>query len=316
MSDIPFVSIIIPALNEESNIKRCVESIQKVDSSGCDYEIIVVDNGSTDKTVEVAKDLEVRVFIKTDINIAGLRNFGVTIAQGNIFAFVDADCVVAKEWLQEALRELSDKQVGATGSNYKLYGKGSWVSRAWEFNKKTRKDRCEVEWIQSGNLIIKKESFDAVGGFDEQLNVCEDSDICYRIKDKGYKIVSNKAIGSYHLGFAETLITFFKKQLWYGKDVLRVFFKSKNKKKYFKSLSLPLFFLLCIFVFCLSILLVKIKLMVLAVVTMFIVSFIWAMKVNFEKKRIRYIIPLTLLFFVFGIARAICLIDVRNWSRG
>lgn len=315
MSTEPFVSIIVPTLNEEKNITKCLRAIFDMNISKDQYEVIVVDNGSKDKTVQIATDFGTKVLIKPDVNISLLRNFGTKEAKGDIFAFIDADCLVTENWLKEALGELENEEVGATGANYKINGKGTWVSRAWELHKKNRTFRSEVGWIQSGNLLIKRRCFESIGGFNERLNVCEDSDICFRIKEKRYKIISNDAICSYHTGDPRTIIEFFRKQLWHGKDVLRLFFMSTNKKLYIKIFLLSIFYMLGILTVLLSLLFGLMNLSILAVAGMILVSFIWAVKTGVEKKGYMHILSLTVLFLTFGIARAICFIDVRNWRK-
>lgn len=315
MTKTKLVSIIIPAFNEEKNIDKCLRSIKKLDIPKDQYEVIVVDNGSTDKTVEIAESFGAQVFTKPKINISSLRNFGTSIARGDIFAFIDADCVLDRYWLTEALKELEIEEIGATGSNCRLKGNGTWISKAWEFNKRSKLQRCDVDWIQSANLIIKRKCFEDVGGFDDRLSVCEDSDICYRIKDKGYTIISNPAICSYHLRFTETLGSFFKNELWHGKDVLKLFFISKNKKMYIKILGLTVFFLINLSVIFISILSLNLKLAIFAVIAMVLLSLILAIIKSFETKDYRYVMPLSALFLTFGIARAVCLVDVRNWRK-
>jgi glycosyltransferase involved in cell wall biosynthesis len=313
MAEEPLVSIIIPALNEEEYIGKCLNSINDLDTPEVIFEIILIDNGSTDRTAEIAKSLGAQVYsIKTG-TISRLRNYGASKAKGKIFAFVDADCIVSRDWIKNALKELEDKSVGATGSNYQISGKSSWVSKAWEFNMREQKNKCDTEWIQSGNLIIKRDVFNLVGGFDEDLSVCEDSDICYRILDSGYKIISNRDICSYHLGFAKNIWTFFKKGLWQGQDLVMVFFKHRNKRRYLKVMNFALFYLVGLLILLVGILLLKIKIIIIAFVLMFILPFILAISKSFEKKEHKYILQLVLLYTVFGLSKAISLIDFRNW---
>lgn len=315
MTEKPLVSIIIPALNEEKNIGQCLEAIKHLDFHKENLEVIVVDNGSSDKTVEIAKLLGAQVVIKADASIASLRNLGAGIAQGDVLAFVDADCVVARFWLAEALRELENRDVGAAGSNMQLGKQGTWVSQAWEFKKIGKNKRREVDWIQSGNLIIKRKCFEDVGGFDNRLNVCEDSDICYRIKSSGYKVISNPAICSYHLGFTNTLRSFFIKELWHGKDILRVFCISKNRKKYIKMLGLAIFFATAILFSLISVTLGRFADAFSMFIILIFFSFASSAQLCFERSDFRHLIPLTILTLTFGIARSVSILDVRNWRR-
>lgn len=314
MSETPLVSFIIPALNEEEYIGVCLASIKDLDANKGSFEIIVVDNGSIDRTVEIAKDFGANVYSILGTTISKLRNYGASKAKGEILAFMDADCVITKNWLKNAIKELSDETVGVTGSNYKTYKQTSWVSKVWEFNMKEKNDRCEVGWIQSGNLIIKRKVFETIGGFDETLSVCEDSDICYRIKEIGYKIISNDRIRSYHYGFCKNLRQFFKKELWYGKGAIKLFFKHKNKTRYLNVIGFALLYAICLLTLAIGIFYIRMQLVLSSIILMLLSAFFLSLKTNLEKNEIKYLLSLTTLYFIFGIARALCLLDVRNWK--
>ena len=102
-------SFIIPALNEEDYVEPCVRSIQ---GQTCkDYEIIVVDNGSTDRTAEIARQLGCKVVNEQKRGISHARNKGAKIAIGDILCFVDADGVVSNNWLKEAKKTLSNQEI-------------------------------------------------------------------------------------------------------------------------------------------------------------------------------------------------------------
>src|SRR5215475_9251882 len=97
------ISIIIPALNEEKMIGRCLESLTKLAFARDRFEVLVVDNGSRDKTlmiVESFKDrLNLRVLQQAGVRISALRNLGARAAAGDILAFLDADCLAPTDWL-------------------------------------------------------------------------------------------------------------------------------------------------------------------------------------------------------------------------
>ena len=107
MNKLPLVSIIIPALNAENTIKDCLNSIKQLDYPDLKIEVIVVDNGSDDKTADIAMQFGAKVLYKPDLNVGGLRNAGAKVSSGDILAFTDADCVVEKDWLSQISRSLS-----------------------------------------------------------------------------------------------------------------------------------------------------------------------------------------------------------------
>src|SRR3989344_3366601 len=96
-----FISVVIPAYNEEKLIGRCVDSLQKQDYPKENYEIIVVDHRSNDKTSEIARlhGANVLRFTEDNATIGATRQFGSENAKGEIFAYVDADSVPESDWL-------------------------------------------------------------------------------------------------------------------------------------------------------------------------------------------------------------------------
>jgi len=206
------VSIIIPMKNEENNIRLCLDSIAGNSYPKEEYEIICVDNGSTDRTLEVARGYTKNVYQLPDNTISALRNYGAQRAQGEYLAFIDSDCVADKFWLQSASMYFGSENMVCFGSTPEIPADATWVQKTWYLNKQIRSDVQRVEWLESMNLIVKKDVFRELGGFNEKLETCEDVDLCYRIGQK-YQIISDKRIRVVHLGEAKTLGEFFKKEM-------------------------------------------------------------------------------------------------------
>lgn len=206
-------SIIIPAKNEERNIANCLTSIFSIAFDKSRYEVVVVDNGSEDLTIEIAKDMGATVYEKPNLTISGLRNFGASQSQGNILVFLDADCTVEKGWLEAATPYLVMQNVAAFGSAPALPPHSTWVQQAWFHIREKKQTIEEVEWLESMNMFIPRNVFFTVGGFDESLITCEDYDLSIRLGRNG-RIVSDKRIQAVHLGEAKTLTHFFAKERW------------------------------------------------------------------------------------------------------
>jgi glycosyltransferase involved in cell wall biosynthesis len=94
------ISVVVPAYNEEENIVACLESLNRQTLPRSEYEIIVVDGNSKDRTRELAAPHADLVFIQTSKRVGGARNDGAMQAKGEIIATTDADCVVPPEWLE------------------------------------------------------------------------------------------------------------------------------------------------------------------------------------------------------------------------
>jgi len=206
-------SIIIPAKNEEVNIGNCLASIFSITFAPKRYEVLVVDNGSEDRTVEIARNTGAIVYEKPDLNISGLRNFGASQAKGSILVFIDADCTVEKDWLEAATPYLGSKGIAAFGSAPGLPSDPTWVQQTWLHIRTQKETITDVEWLESMNMFIPHHVFLAVGGFDESLITCEDYDLCKRLAGQG-RIVSDQRIRAVHHGEARTITHFFQKERW------------------------------------------------------------------------------------------------------
>lgn len=234
-------SVIIPAKNEESNIGLCLSTIRSVDYPQDRYEIILVDNGSIDGTTRIAESFGVRVFTKPGITIAGLRNYGASMASGKILVFLDADCSVALNWFKEASRYLDIDEVVCFGSPPVIPELATWVQSTWFKVRSRGSEVSDAPWLESMNMFIRKKAFIKIGGFDETLITCEDVDISYRLLTIG-RLISDPAIKAVHHGDAATIHKFFHKERWRGKSNYQGLFRHGLKISEIPSLTIPLYY--------------------------------------------------------------------------
>ena len=209
---IPFVSVIIPVYNEEKYLDLCLKSINENTYPRGSFEIIVVDNGSDDNSVDIARKYTDKVFICPEINVGEMRNHGAKNARGDIYAFIDADCVADKEWLSNAVGLIKEKYC-ITGSKVDIPCNSAWIEKAWYPNKKIGK--TNTSYINSGNMIVPAKLFKKLNGFNTILSSGEDAEICYRAK-KFTEIISDPKIKVTHYGNPKNMRQFLKREIWHG----------------------------------------------------------------------------------------------------
>jgi len=230
------VSVIIPTLNEEKMIGKCLESLAQSRYPLDGFEVILVDNGSTDHTLEIAQSfssrLRLTILQRRGVNISGLRNFGAATAKGDVLAFVDADCSVPANWIEKAILHLASEQAGVIGGDYEIPKDSSWVARVWFEVGSPTKDG-EVTFVPSGNMLMKSSTFRQIGGFNETIKTSEDCELCFRAREAGFPVWLIREIAVIHWGTPQTLQEFYRKQVWHGTHVAKVFFQNLRARTNF-----------------------------------------------------------------------------------
>ena len=219
------LSFVIPVKNDAQRLRTCLQSIMASRGNTLDVEVVVVDNGSSDPSPDVAREIGARVVVLPDLKVSELRNRGVALTTGAAIAFVDADNEIVPGWVGAALDNLSVEGVGATGAQYHAPPAGTWVQRSYGLLRGLTRARADVGWIGSGNLAVTRRAFNAVGGFDSSLEACEDVDFCHRLTASGWRVLGDPRLGSVHHGDPRSLKHLFLSELWRGRDNLRVTFR-------------------------------------------------------------------------------------------
>lgn len=173
------LSIIIPTLNEEKYLPLLLESIAKQDFK--DYEIIVADAGSEDKTVKIAKKYGCRI-IPGGLPAKG-RNNAAKTAKGNLLLFLDADAVLPDNFFQKALKEFNEKKLDFAAFGL-LPHQGKQI-KYFAFNFFYNCYIFALEKIlphASQGILVKKKLFEKLKGYDETIKLAEDHDLARRAK--------------------------------------------------------------------------------------------------------------------------------------
>lgn len=245
----PLVSVIVPAYNEENSIKKCLTSIFSQDFPIDNYEVIVVNNNSTDKTAEIIKKYfpKVKLISEKKQGVVFARIKGVESAKGKIITFTDADSIAQKYWLKNIVMAFKDPKVTAVGAIAKL-GPETPLSKFAEpiINKLNLAFK-----IMSGfDLSFRKEAYNKVGGFSPKVNLAEDFYLSIKIKKTGKVVILKKnAILSSSRRYTQkeffpyaakyllnvTSITFFDKSLFFNFKPIRNTDKKPSLKDYLSS---------------------------------------------------------------------------------
>lgn len=244
------VSIVIPAYNEEKYIRETLDRIGAVLSNHT-YEIIVVDNASTDATRDIIRsfcNVEL-VELQKKVTISRARNIGWAKATYEIVAFLDADVLVTETWANELINLIGSELESAnfiTGCKYGLSEVPSHIESVWFASLKSGAE----SYINSGNLITSKYVLSLVHGFAEDLITGEDVDFCQRAKKLGVNLVINHGFVTHHEGYPRNVSSFFKRERWHGVGDLKgfkEFFSSKVALTSFLFVGCLLFALVCSF---------------------------------------------------------------------
>lgn len=298
------ISFIIPILNGEKYVTSCLNSIT------CQMEpldeIIIIDNGSTDKTLELVKVFNITELLISDKStIAALRNLGAAQANGNVFAFIDIDCIICNNWRHAVEKVLCDSSIAATGSLYDLPENPSWIEKAWWSSKPAKAEKAR--YMVGGNFIIRKEIFQELHGFDPTLITDEDSDFGVRLNKQGYTIIDDPQISAVHLGNPKDIREFIKKEKWHSASIIATMRKHGIDKPMLMTIAFMIFGLLSLLILFYSI---WYDARALLLVPLFLsVPFGTTVYRVVQYGHYRFFLPLLVLYFFFYAVRSVTILE-------
>lgn len=230
----PFISVVVAVFNGEKTIAACLESLLRQDYPLQQREILVVDNGSRDKTAEIIKGYPVRYLYEgTFQGPSAARNRALSEVKGEIVAFTDADCVVAQNWLLQALKGFSSEKIGCvageilsfkptTLAQYYAQTRGL-LSQAQALTESFR------PYAQTANVLYRLFVLERLHGFDPALRVGEDADLAWRMQEElGLEIAFVKEAIVYHQ-HRECLSDLLKQRIGYGYGSVLLYLKYRNQ---------------------------------------------------------------------------------------
>lgn len=241
--EFPLVSIIIPVRNRPEEIGACLKSLEDLDYPSNRFEIIVVDDASTDHTPETISRFPVRLIrLEKNRQAPFCRNLAAWEATGEILAFVDSDCLVDPNWLKELLPTFKAPSVVAVGGRVDAYFNKTGLDRYETVSSSLimgrhamrSQERDIAFYVPSCNLLVRRSLFLAIGGFREELVVGEDVDLCWRIQDQSCQ-VAFQPVGKVFHKHRNHLIPFCRRRFDYGasEPLLQKLHEKRSKRMAF-----------------------------------------------------------------------------------
>ncbi|MEM1551212.1 MAG: glycosyltransferase family A protein [Candidatus Bathyarchaeia archaeon] len=221
----PKVSVIIPTFNSGKFLGKCLNSIRNQNYEG-DIEVIVVDDGSTDNTIQIAREYDCRVLKNPKRGRAEAKNEGIRHSTGDYLFFVDSDMELTPNIVGECVRLLEcNEKIGGVIIHEHSVGDSFWV-----------KVRNFEKSFYTGTLIESARFFPAwlvkeVGGFEEGLIFYEESTLPFKISKKGYDVSARIKSVIIHHEEDFSLFTWLKKKFTYGKTLQKYERKFRDHSK-------------------------------------------------------------------------------------
>ena len=190
----PEISIVIPTYNGSSRILQCLDAVSGQETSRS-FEVIVVDDGSTDSTADLVSDRpDLRLIRQENAGPAAARNKGVQEAFGDIVLFTDDDCVPVPDWLERMVAPFSDTEVAGVKGAYLTKQMGMiarFVQIEYEEKYEQLSRQEQTNLVDTYSAAFRRRTFMDVGGYDESFPTAsvEDRDFSYKLSALGHKQV-------------------------------------------------------------------------------------------------------------------------------
>lgn len=201
---VPLATVVVPAHNAAATLGDCLRALLHQTFPREAYEILVVDDGSTDNTAEVARALGVRVLSQPHRGAAAARNLGACHARGGILCFTDADCRPAQDWLAELLLPFqADPEVAGARGVYRSEQQEPLARLVqWEYEDRYRRTEVfpRIDFVDTYSAAYRTDLFLAQGGFDESFPGAsvEDQEFSFRLAEQGCRLVFQPRAVVYH----------------------------------------------------------------------------------------------------------------------
>lgn len=233
MNNRPEISVIIPVFNSAIYLNKIIPSLLKQDYPKEKFEIICVDNNSTDKSLDLLRQYpELSVVEEREIQSSyAARNTGLKNSKASIIAFIDADCIASKQWLRNGIEKMREENADLVGGNVEfILTKTSSASEYYDslVNMQNELNIREKKVAKTANLFVKKSIFEMIGFFPDNLQSGGDVQWTKMATDNNFKLVyAQKAIVYHPARKTKELV---QKQFRVGKGQIPVWKQSEMSK--------------------------------------------------------------------------------------
>ena len=214
------VSVIVPAYNAANTLGDCLAALLDQSVGREQYEVIVVDDGSTDRTAELARARGVQVIRQEQRGAAAARNRGAHQARGETLLFTDADCQPAHDWIEKMLAPFARDEVAGAKGVYRTKQRGlipRFVQLEYESKYRHMARWQYIDFVDTYSAAYRREVFLASGGFDERFPAAsvEDQELSFRLTREGHRLIfqPEATVIHHHVG---SVARYFRRKFWIG----------------------------------------------------------------------------------------------------
>jgi cellulose synthase/poly-beta-1,6-N-acetylglucosamine synthase-like glycosyltransferase len=195
------ISIVVPAYNSQKTIGPCLDALLAQTTPRESYEIIVVDDGSTDATAEMAQARGALVIRQPNRGAGAARNSGAQHATGEIIMFVDADSVPDRCFVAKLAAPFCDPDIAGASGEKKTRQTNLWarfVQAEYDFKYELIAAHPKIDFVDSSTAAYRRKVFLGNGGFDSMMMEAEDTELSFRLAERGCKMVLVRDAIAYH----------------------------------------------------------------------------------------------------------------------
>jgi cellulose synthase/poly-beta-1,6-N-acetylglucosamine synthase-like glycosyltransferase len=213
------ISVIIPIHNASEGISACLDALEGQTAPREEYEIIVVNDGPADTTIETIADRHGAIFLsQSQRGAAAARNLGAKQAQGDIFLFTDADCVAESNWVEAMTAPFADREVIGVCGVVRTCQTGlvpRFIQLEYDYRYRSIAKHTRIDFINTGTAGYREHVFMDIGGFREHLLGAEDAELSFRLASQGHKMVFVPEAIVYHM-HPESILEYARRKVHYS----------------------------------------------------------------------------------------------------